>query len=451
MIESTPVAGQWVLERSRKLRLFTLFILYVGQGMPIGLMWFAIPAWMAVGGAKAAEIGVVAAFTALPWSLKLVNGFIMDRYAYLPMGRRRAWLLAAQGAMVVGLAAAALGDPGPGDIAFLAATGFIVNLATAFQDVAVDGLAVDIMTEDERARGSGMMFGGQALGIAGASASTGFVIEVFGAPAAFLTIAALMLLLGAYVAALREREGERLLPWTAGRAHPRNRAIQLAAWRPLLRATFVSLTDRISLLWLPVIFARGVFYGAMVGITPMIGASQVGYDTAQISSLTGTAGLIGGVLGMTLGGWLGDRFGAKRTSVFWFAAQLAALAAMLLAREYWSYPAVFIAFVVGWFALDLMVSISTLPIAMRLCEPSVAATQFTIYMALGNLGISAGAWVLGEAGLLGKGGVFLVVAAWVTLALLLLMIVPFPRRHDIEFAAAPFAGNAPVPRHEGVS
>ncbi|MFM7350457.1 MAG: hypothetical protein ACKO01_13395, partial [Erythrobacter sp.] len=80
-------AGRLVLERSRPLRFFTLFILYVGQGMPVGLMWFAVPAWMAVRGASAADIGSVAAFTALPWSLKLVNGFIMDRYAFLPMGR----------------------------------------------------------------------------------------------------------------------------------------------------------------------------------------------------------------------------------------------------------------------------------------------------------------------------------------------------------------------------
>ena len=36
--------GGLILARSQKLRLFTLFILYVGQGLPIGLSWFAIPA-----------------------------------------------------------------------------------------------------------------------------------------------------------------------------------------------------------------------------------------------------------------------------------------------------------------------------------------------------------------------------------------------------------------------
>ena len=133
-----------VLERSRPLRLFTLFILYVGQGMPIGLFWFAIPAWMAVNGASAADVGSVAALTALPWSLKLVNGFIMDRYTFLPMGRRRIWILGAQGVMIGCLIVAALLNPQVTDVALLGALGFTVNMATTFHDVAVDGLTVDI-------------------------------------------------------------------------------------------------------------------------------------------------------------------------------------------------------------------------------------------------------------------------------------------------------------------
>ena len=38
---------RWILAEDRPLRLFTLVILYVAQGVSIGLFWFAIPAWMA--------------------------------------------------------------------------------------------------------------------------------------------------------------------------------------------------------------------------------------------------------------------------------------------------------------------------------------------------------------------------------------------------------------------
>ena len=39
----SAAAARPALAESRKLRLFAVFILYVAQGVPIGLFWFAIP------------------------------------------------------------------------------------------------------------------------------------------------------------------------------------------------------------------------------------------------------------------------------------------------------------------------------------------------------------------------------------------------------------------------
>ena len=405
-----------VLENSQRLRLFTLFILYVGQGMPIGLFWFAIPAWMAVNGASAADVGTVAALTALPWSLKLVNGFIMDRYTFLPMGRRRAWILGAQFVMIAGLVAAALIDPAVTDVTILGGIGFAVNMATTFQDVAVDGLAVDIMTEDERARGSGMMFGGQAIGVGVATAICGFVIERLGAPAAFLIVAALIFALCVYIASFRERSGERSLPWSAGQPHRRNLEIQLDAWWPLLKATFHSMSRAASLLWIPCLFGRG---------------NHAGWDTSEIASLTATGGLLAGILCMTLGGWLGDKFGAKRIGLMWLASGIALCAVMYFGVAYWSNSAVFVAFVCFWIPLDMLITVALLPISMRLCDPTVAATQFTIYMAVSNFGISFGAFMLGKTDALGGlPAIFLIVGAGLAGALTLLLTVQYPRRPE---------------------
>ena len=420
-----------VLEASRRLRLFTLFILYVGQGMPIGLFFFAVPAWMAANGASAAEVGSVAALTALPWSLKLVNGFIMDRYTFLPMGRRRAWIIGAQSVMIAWLIIAALLNPAVSDVAILGAIGFTVNLATTFQDVAVDGLAVDIMTEDERARGSGMMFGGQSIGVATATALCGVVIGGYGAPRAFLIVAALILALSLYLAAIRERAGERRLPWSAGHANPRNLGIQLEAWWPLLKATFLALTRPVSLLFLPVALGRGTLYGAFAGATPLIGANYAGMGTAEIASLTASAGLVAGILCMTLGGWLGDRFGAKRIAIMWLCVGLGMLSGMFWGEPYWSDPRLVAAFVFGWVALDMLLTVAILPIPMRLCDAKVAATQFTIYMAVSNFGISFGAFMLGKTDAMGGlPSIFLVVGAGYAVALGLMLTVKFPRRPE---------------------
>lgn len=45
--------------------------------------------------------------------------------------------------------------------------------------------------------------------------------------------------------------------------------------------------------------------------------------------------------------------------------------------------------------IGITFAVATIPIAMRLCSPAVAATQFTIYMALANFGRPIGASLSG--------------------------------------------------------
>ena len=78
------------LTEHRILRFCVVFILYVAQGLPLGLFYYALPAWQAQNGASAAAVGAVLAMTSLPWSLKLINGVVMDRFAFLSIARRRA-------------------------------------------------------------------------------------------------------------------------------------------------------------------------------------------------------------------------------------------------------------------------------------------------------------------------------------------------------------------------
>ena len=48
----------------------------------------------------------------LPWSTKLFNGLVMDRFTFKPMGRRRGWILLSQALMVAALLSMALVAPG---------------------------------------------------------------------------------------------------------------------------------------------------------------------------------------------------------------------------------------------------------------------------------------------------------------------------------------------------
>ena len=423
--------GTMIMAENQKLRLGTILLLYVAQGIPIGLFWFAIPAWMAANGADAADVGYVLGLTALPWSLKFVNGFIMDRYTILSMGRRRAWLIGAQMLMILVFIIAAIVQPASDEVLLLGMFGLLGNAATTFQDVAADGLAVDLLEEEERGRGSGFMAGGQLLGTAGATAATGWAIANFGASGAYVIAAIAIAAVNLFIVAVRERGGERRLPWSVGNARPENLAVQARAWWPIFKTTLLSLLRPVSLFWVPVMLIKGMQYGVMTGATPLIGAGEAGFAEDEITAISGTAQLVAGILAMTAGGWIADKLGAARATTFLYAAWLAFNGVMTLMYASWSDTQFVYAFIFVWFAIDTVIAAVSFPVCMRLCDPKVAATQFAIYMAMNNIGISLGAALLSQSDRLGGLiALFPIMAGLNIVAIIVLLTVKFPRRQQ---------------------
>ncbi len=89
------------------LRYFNFIVLYIAQGIPEGMLFFGIPAWMAANGKTPGEIGTFVAVCGLPWSFKIIVAPMMDRFSYLPMGRRRPWVLCGQLVLILSFAAMA--------------------------------------------------------------------------------------------------------------------------------------------------------------------------------------------------------------------------------------------------------------------------------------------------------------------------------------------------------
>ena len=132
---------------------------------------------------------------------------------------------------------------------------------------------------------------------------------------------------------------------------------------------------------------------------------------------------------MTIGGYLGDRIGAKWASILIFTCWLALDMTMFLALPLWASGQFLTAYIIVWQSLDTLITVATLPIAMRLCNRTVAATQFTLYMALSNFGITIGASLLGFADQLGGiANLFALLAAANILAIAILLVVRFPTK-----------------------
>lgn len=395
----------------RWLRLSCLTLLYAAQGAPEGLLYIAVPAWLAMRGVEAAAIGGYIAIILLPWSLKLVNGFLMDRITFLPMGRRRPWLIGAQAILALTLLAFGLQAPEGHDLTYVTAVGFAVNLAAAFQDVAIDGMAIDVVPDRERAQANGFMWGGKTLGIAGSSLACGYIITHVGYGAAAVAIAIFVGLVMLAPLLLRERPGERLLPWTKGQASVEAQARQLHGWVPIIRALFAALLKLPNLAFALAVFVALISYGLHTAFGPVLGVQKLGLSQLDYGNLAALANLLGGLFGIGLSGWIATQLGQRKALIAALLATALLQGAIAVIPGALQSPEVFVGYTIAHSLLFVLMSVCIYAEAMSISTPTVSATQFSVYMAVLNLGTSVGAQRFGvlESGS-GYPGVFLAAA-----------------------------------------
>ena len=402
-----------ILSESRPVRLFSFFLFYFGQGLPLGVSTVAFAAWLAANGAPEADVAAIVAAAYLPWSFKFIPAAIMDRYAYLAMGRRRLWLIASQALMIAGFVIAAVIGPGPEDIQVILYIVFLIGAGSAIQDVAVDGLAVDILPEREQGTASAFMFGGQSVGMAVSGAAAGVGLEYFGSSTTFLAFLPVILLITAWAALLKERPGEKRMPWSKGAASPVNLERHVGAWWPMAEATFRSMIKLDSLKLLGAAALTRAAGGMVTAMWPIIAVGMAGFTTAGYASMFSTAKLAMAVAAIAVGSFLTLRMGPRLATVLVYLTYAGLALFILYGQSLWVGTLVFIAATCVWALHDTLSSIVSNPLRMQLSDPKVAATQFTIYNSLSNLPVSLGATLYGLLG----GTEELANVIWTTVAL----------------------------------
>jgi PAT family beta-lactamase induction signal transducer AmpG len=380
-----------VLSESRWLRLLSFCFLYFGQGLPLGLSTVAIPAWMAANGAADVDVGLIAGTAYLPWSFKPIPAFLMDRYAYLPMGRRRAWLIGALAMMAVAFALAAVFAPGVDDIWLLWWITFLLGAAAATQDVAVDGLAVDILPDREQGPASSFMFGGQTLGRAGSGAAAGTLLYFYGSQVTFLAFLPVIALVALYAIVLRERPGEKRFPWSEGQAAPENLERHVGDWIKILAVSIRSLFKRDSLVLVASAIPQRTAEGILLPLWPILAVSFLTYNEASYSQTISTIDFFMALSAIAIGSLLTLKIGPKWAAMLIFTVEAAMCAFILLGKAHWTVGWVFVGVLALQSICATLTSITTNPLRMQLSDPRVAASQFTIYNSISNLPVSFGA------------------------------------------------------------
>lgn len=144
-------------------KLFVLSVLYFVQGLPYGFQLIALPVYLRAEGVSLVNIGLASAL-ALPWSFKVLWGPLVDRYGSQRVGRRRSWILPLQALLGAVCALAAFVEPSRG-LTVLLVLVLAMNLFASTLDVAVDGLAVDLLGPGELGYGNIAQVVGYKLGI----------------------------------------------------------------------------------------------------------------------------------------------------------------------------------------------------------------------------------------------------------------------------------------------
>ena len=129
-------------------------LLGFSSGLPFYVIESLIPVWLADRGIELSTIGALA-FLSLPYSLKFLWAPLLDRYAPAGLGRRRAWALGCQAVLLAAIAAIGLCAP-ERTLLPLIALCFVVALASATQDVALDAYRREILEDAELGLGSSL-------------------------------------------------------------------------------------------------------------------------------------------------------------------------------------------------------------------------------------------------------------------------------------------------------
>jgi PAT family beta-lactamase induction signal transducer AmpG len=289
---------------------------------------------------------------------------LSDRFSFLGMGHRKPYILLGLVTQAVCLLIVPFVDPAKYYWGFVALA-FVIQTGMALYDTCTDGLALDTTPEEEQGVIQGFMVGGRAVGVVLTAAVVGLLAEYVSWTAVFWLLAALSIIPIPLV--LGVKEGERTISkkfdWGAFRSFRQKSVIFLA----LLGFVFFF-----------------VIAGANVLVNPFL-ESEFGISLSMAGYYTTVWGLGvvgGGILGGRLYGWIG------REKITWLSILGGFVGIGMLALTNGPNLAWVLVAIFG-LAYGLQNTVY-FALAMKYTDPRIAASMFSILMAVTNVAQGVG-------------------------------------------------------------
>jgi PAT family beta-lactamase induction signal transducer AmpG len=356
----------WLALRSP--RTAAVSLLSFSSGLPLGLVWIAIPTWLAREGVDIRIIGLFTLAQA-PWSFKFLWSPLMDRYALpLRLGRKLGWTLLWQIALLIGtllLGGVALR---PDTLWIIGSLTLAIAFASASQDIAIDAYAVEILEPDEQgvAVGARIAIYRAAMFVAGGLSIT--LAGIWSWPVMFTILALLYLPMLAVTLLAPKSAADRL------QAPP---SLREAVWEPFVG--FLSKRRALELLAFVVLYKLADNLGGAL-IRPFL--VQTGFNDFDVGIATATIGLITTLVGTFLGGMLTTAMGLGHALWVFGVLQIASnLGYVLIAEVGVNRPLMYAA--MGFESLTTGMGTGAFSVLLlRMTMKQFSATQYALFSSL---------------------------------------------------------------------
>ncbi|MFD0837533.1 MFS transporter [Mariniflexile aquimaris] len=384
-----------ILSENPVLRYLTFSALYLAQGIPEGITYFAIPAWLAMNNKTPVEIASFVAVIGIPWSFKILIAPLMDRFTILSMGRKRPWVIFGQLGLILSFLAIGLVQDPLNNLNGLMIAGFFISFFGAFQDVATDGMAIDIVPINQQARANGLMWGSKIIGTSLALVIGTALINILGFNTAISSLSIAVAFIILVPICFRERPDEKIMPWTKGKPSKESKAAQLESWSQIFKNLFKVVVLPSTIFMGIASIINGTMYGLIDTFLPIFTIQELGWTNTSFSQVYSITTVVGGFFGMFAGGALVDFFGDKKMIIIYLIASLVLIIGLAVLPYLWGNDKFIFGFILLYYLFYTFLCIAMFAASMKLCWQTVAATQFTLFMALSNMGRAAGSGLLG--------------------------------------------------------
>lgn len=383
---------------SKSFRYLIFGLLYFIQGAILSYFTGFNGIYLLSFGVDMKGVGLIGLIGMMPFVLKIFLGILSDRVNLFNWGHRKPYILIGVAIQAVALIFVPMINPGT-NFGLYAILGFLLMTGMALYDTTTDGLALDTTPEDEEGTIQGLMVGGRALGVTLISVFFGFFANYVSWHAAFWSLAAISgaaLVLAFFIKEVRIKEHPKF-EWAAFKCLGRKDVLSLA----VLGALYSFIINSVAEVMNPYFENRFAITAFLAGL---------------YSAVWGAGIIFGGLLG----GRGTDKLGHRKSVFYAMIISFIAILLFLVIPNPWVAFAVALAFGFA-FGFYETVYFAT---SMDRTDPRIAASMFSILMAIANIGTGIGLAVTGViVDTVGYPWTFVILAAFNLLALPLIPVV----------------------------